>query len=369
MRKILSCILAAAMLLSLLVVAGAAETETPGKVILRPSAKVNGDGTVTYTFTLDATGSDGVGALSFTAETTNLTFKNVVYNGGGKKLDEVFKSATTSGEGTDGIYGFTSQSGCFMACGGDYTSGRVLTGEVVLVALTYTITDPAAEYGLKVTEFKACYSGVLASSGQNYTCQVAEVTIEPTTGVTVSGTAISWNNSDDAEYLLYPGDTTDDTIKTEWKNGAYPTALSNTADKGAVAANADGKRYDQSFTFGNVAAGEYKLAILKPGKYVPKIVAVTVGTADLALGEQKLWLYGDVTYDGKVDASDVLQMNRYVVHKSSMFAMGDLQEQADRVSAGNITAIMGVDTMIDASDILQINRYIVHKTSMFNAIN
>lgn len=363
MRKILSCILAAAMLLSLLVVAGAAETETQGTVTLRPSAKVNGDGTVTYTFTLDATGTKGVGALSFTVAATNLTFKNVVYNGGGKKLDEVFKSATTSGEGTDGIYGFTSQSGCFMACGGDYTTGRVLTDEVVLVALTYAITDPAAEYGLKVTEFKACYSGVLASNGQNYTCQVADVTTEPT-GVTVSGTAISWNNSDDAEYLLYPGDTTDDTIKTEWKNGAYPTALSNTADKGAVAVNADGKRYDQSFTFGNVAAGEYKLAILKPGKYVPKIVAVTVGTADLALGEQKLWLYGDVNYDGKILTNDAVQILRYANNKKSVFNSGDAVTEAEQVLAADVTG----DSKVLTNDAVQILRYANNKASVFNSI-
>lgn len=352
MRKILSCILAAAMLLSLLVVAGAAETDTPGKVILRPSAKVSGDGTVTYTFTLDATESDGVGALEFFITPRGMTYESVAYKDGGK-LDEVFKSEDDY-EGVTG-YGFYETDGHFIAFGGNANAEppRMLTNSVPLIAVTYKITD-TSDYGLANVTFKACYSGEKAmNESGRYTCQVAAVTTEPT-GVTVSGTAISWNNSDDAEYLLYPGDTADDTIKAEWKNGAYPTALDNTADKGAVAANADGKRYDQSFTFGNVAAGEYKLVILKPGKYVPKIVAITVGTADLALGEQKLWLYGDVTYDGKVKIGDAIQMLRYIAELRTF--------SDEQVLATDITG----DGKIKPGDVTQVKKFIAELPSKFD---
>ena len=180
MRKILSCILAAAMLLSLLVVvAGAAEADTPGKVILRPSAKVNGDGTVTYTFTLDATGSDGVGALEFFITPRGMTYKSVAYRDGGN-LDKVFKSEDDY-EGVTG-YGFYETDGHFIAFGGNANavSPRMLTGSVPLIAVTYTITDDS-NYGLEKVTFKACYSGekAMTESGR-YTCEIADVTTEPT---------------------------------------------------------------------------------------------------------------------------------------------------------------------------------------------
>lgn len=348
------------MMLSLVVVAGA-EQQT---VTLKTAKSVNGS-EVTYTFTLDASKSDGVGALSFYVATTGLTFKEKVYNNGGTELDKVFKPSTVGQVGQDGAYGFYENMGRFYAYGGDYEANRLLTGSVVLVAVTYTIED-VANYSLEVTEFKACYSGARAMTEDKYNCAIADIDDggSGTTGVTVSGTALSWNDTDDAVYLLYPAATTDDTIKAEWKSGTY-TGTACT-EKGTIAAS--GKQYGQSFTFGNVAAGEYKLAILKPGKYVPKIVAITVGSEDLALGEMKLWLYGDVNYDGKVNKTiDVLNINRYIAGYSSIFDQGDEQTKIDRLAAANVTAIAGTDTTINkAGDVLNINRYIAGYTSVFD---
>ena len=142
-----------------------------------------------------------------------------------------------------------------------------------------------------------------------------------------------------------------------------------TGTKGAIsAATVDGKSMqEQSFSFNTVEAGTYKLVILKPGKYVPKIVEVTVTGSSLEVGQQKLWLYGDVNYDGTVDGSDVLQINRYIANKTSVFTKGDTQEQSDRINAANVTAINGADSTIDGSDVLQLNRYIANKTSVLNA--
>ena len=39
-------------------------------------------------------------------------------------------------------------------------------------------------------------------------------------------------------------------------------------------------KFAQTFQFDTVAEGDYKLAIFKPGKYVPKIVPITVGSTD-----------------------------------------------------------------------------------------
>lgn len=338
------------MMLSLVVVAGA-EQQT---VTLKTAKSVNGS-EVTYTFTLDATGTKGVGALSFDVETTNLTFKakSDVYN---PVLDTTFMPGVPGVQ--DGSYGFYTATNRFVAYGGDGAKDgtRLLKDSVQLVSLTYTIDD-AANYSLEVTEFKACYSGARAMTDERYNCVIAPVTDggSSTTGVTVSGTALSWNDTDDAVYLLYPAATTDDAIKAEWKSGT-DTGTACT-ERGAIAAS--GKQYGQSFTFGNVAAGEYKLAILKPGKYVPKIVAITVGSEDLALGEMKLWLYGDVNYDGKVNATDATQILRYFNNKApNAFTSGTEQDQADRILCANVNG----DKNINGTDAIQVRRYFNNKT-------
>lgn len=338
------------MMLSLVVVAGA-EQQT---VTLKTAKSVNGN-EVTYTFTLDATGTKGVGALSFDVETTNLTFKakSDVYN---PVLDTTFMPGVPGVQ--NGSYGFYTATNRFVAYGGDGAKDgtRLLKDSVQLVSLTYTIDD-AANYSLEVTEFKACYSGARAMTDDRYNCVIAPVTDggSSTTGVTVSGTALSWNNTDDAVYLLYPAATTDDAIKAEWKSATY-TGTACT-EKGTIAAS--GKQYGQSFTFGNVAAGEYKLAILKPGKYVPKIVAITVGTEDLALGEMKLWLYGDVNYDGKVNATDATQILRYFNNKApNAFTSGTEQDQADRILCADVNG----DKNINGTDATQVRRYFNNKT-------
>ena len=130
-------------------------------------------------------------------------------------------------------------------------------------------------------------------------------------GVEVSGTAVSWNNTDNAEYLLYDGSTSDADIKAEWKVGTYKTALAYTPVKGGITLNADSKRYDQTFTFNTISEGNYKLVIFKPGKYVPKIVPIIVGTTDYTCGQLKLWLYGDVNYDGAVKTIDITMARQY----------------------------------------------------------
>ena len=65
------------------------------------------------------------------------------------------------------------------------------------------------------------------------------------------------------------------------------------------------------FSFSGVTPGDYKLAIFKPGKYVPKIVPITVGTDAYDCGQLKLWLYGDVNYDGAVKKIDITMARQY----------------------------------------------------------
>ena len=185
---------------------------------------------------------------------------------------------------------------------------------------------------------------------------------EPGDGARVSGTATGWNNTDNAVYLLYPGSVSDEDIKAEWKTGTYAKASAYTAVKGGITANADGKRFDQAFHFDAVPAGEYKLAVFKPERYVPKIVPVTVDSTALDLGQLKLWLYGDVNYDGKVLANDATQIIRKVNGIGSIFDTGDTATKADRITAADLNA----DGTIRTNDAAQITRFVNGLGSVFN---
>lgn len=150
---------------------------------------------------------------------------------------------------------------------------------------------------------------------------VAEFRYEQTAGVTVSGTAVSWNDTDDAAYYLYPTAMEDKDIRAQWKTGGEVSGFTYTGTKvGTITDVTMGGNAmkSQSFRFTGVTPGNYKLVIFKPGKYVPKIVSVTI-TGEQALGEQKLWLYGDVNCDNAVDTNDVLQINRHINSKGSLF--------------------------------------------------
>lgn len=211
-------------------------------------------------------------------------------------------------------------------------------------------------------------------NGKPYTCTIiadrglvcikdVKVPVVPE-GVSVSGTVKSWNATDDALYYLYPSTMEDADIKAEWKSGGY-TGTACTS-KGTPAAS--GNQFAQTFQFDTVAEGDYKLAIFKPGKYVPKIVPITVGSTDHDCGQLKLWLYGDVNYDGKVSVIDATQTQRYAAGKSSKFTEGTLQDIEDRKLAANVTEPKNHDNRIDVVDATQIQRYIAGKTSTFESM-
>lgn len=185
-------------------------------------------------------------------------------------------------------------------------------------------------------------------------------------GVTVSGTAVSWNDTDNAVFLLYGSSTSDTDIKADMKLASPEKALAYTAAKGGVAQNADGKRYDQTFSFSTVPAGTYKLAIFKPGKYVPKIITVIVGSSDAVLGEVKLWLYGDVNYDGVVNTADGMAIYRKVAEKSSVFDLFTTPaDKADVLLAADING----NGKIDTADGMAIYRKVAEKSSAFDLID
>ena len=325
------------MVLSLLVVAGA-EQQT---VTLKTAKSVNGS-EVTYTFTLDATGTKGVGALSFDVETTNLTFKakSDVYN---PVLDTTFMPGVPGVQ--NGSYGFYTATNRFVAYGGDGAEDgtRLLKDSVQLVSLTYTIDD-AANYSLEVTEFKACYSGAEAMTTNKYNCEIAPIGGgSSTTGVTVSGTVTSFG-----------GET--DTVTVElWKADAASAAYQTTVTGNSAA-----------YAIENVESGSYTMKVAKT-KHATREYAVTVGSSDVTQ-DAVIWLYGDVNGSGVVDGSDATQIYRYRGGKKGVFSSDDAETLAYRIKVANITAFSAGDSVVDGSDATQIYRYRAGKASVFTKI-
>ncbi len=185
-------------------------------------------------------------------------------------------------------------------------------------------------------------------------------------GFTVSVTAISWDQTDNAIALLYSADLDDAAIRADVISETPELALAYTAAKGDITANADGKRFDQTFTFEALPEGTYKLAIFKKGKYVPQVVQITV-SEDGGLGSVKLWLYGDVDYDGKLRAMDAGHIGNYINYIGSAFDLsdevGDLSDDtADRLLAADVNC----DGFIRAMDAGHIGNYINYIGSAFD---
>lgn len=158
------------MALSLVVVANATST-VKQSVYLKTEKVENNDNTVTYTFTLDASKCDGVAAMEFIVETTGLTYAKEYYPDGAK-LKSVFQPENFNGGGNKPL-GFYPDTNKFLAFGGSAAEGRILKGEVKVVALTYNIN--ASNYDLKVTSFKACYNGDQAAlESSRYNCVIGD---------------------------------------------------------------------------------------------------------------------------------------------------------------------------------------------------
>lgn len=177
-----------------------------------------------------------------------------------------------------------------------------------------------------------------------------------TASVTVN--VLSWDNGNNIAAKLYSASMSDKDIRADMKNGNPTKAL----DYRAVVKTpvSSGKQYSAEIGFKNVEAGNYKIAVFKPGKYAIKIVTFEVNTLPVSLDNVKLWLYGDVNYDGKITGADVTQMKRYATKKSSPFT-SDSENFEDRLLIADIDE----NERITGADVTQIKRYISKKNSAF----
>lgn len=236
-----------------------------------------------------------------------------------------------------------------------YKDGKAVAKEVTTgVDGKYTFSDVST--GTYIVKAKTTVDGKELNGSGDVTVTDGDTTKDITVakGFTVSGTALSWNDTNDALYYLYPSTMEDAAIKAEWKSGSY----TGTACTSKGTPTASGKQFEQTFTFDTVAAGNYKLVIFKPGKYVPKIVSITVESTALDLGQLKLWLYGDVNYDGKVNGTDAVQIQRSYASKiPNVFSIGSEQDISDR----KLCADVNHDGKINGTDAVQIQRYYANK--------
>lgn len=188
--------------------------------------------------------------------------------------------------------------------------------------------------------------------------KIITVTIESDepAGVSVAGTIKSWDDENNLKVSLYDASLSDDEIRNDMKNGQPAKAREEQAELGEASSKV------VAYEFKGLSEGSYKIGIFKPGKYIVKVIPITVGSENITVDETQLRLYGDVSGDGKVNNTDVIQMKRYLQHMGSVF--DNLSEEAleEMYIAANVTAYSQNDTEINMADTLQINRYYLKAT-------
>ena len=245
--------------------------------------------------TADVTGS---GTLPFSKMNTSIEWTDLGTNGSGNT------AMTASSTFQNGHYYecrvrfTTSDPTNYKFPGADAGMTITANGKTIPETMSNPYESPLVScfaYGIDGETGSACYTVYLRFNIGN--------------GSTVSGTAVSWNNTDNAVYLLYDSSVSDTDIKADMKLASPEKALAYTATKGGVTQNTDGKRYDQTFSFNTVEAGNYKLAIYKPGHGF-WIETIAVELDDITDKNIELYLWGDVNKSGSVNSTDAMLVLR-----------------------------------------------------------
>jgi len=226
-------------------------------------------------------------------------------------------------------------------------------------------------------EFTEVYNGAIADPGSSI---VETLTVTPGEEYTAqfvkfsfSGGAAGWNPvgeirviGDNPSYV--PDEPVVETYTVAGaltKSGSTAAATIELIADGETVASTTVEGKTGDYAFENVAAGSYTLKVTK-SKHAAREYTVEVVDADVTQDVQ-VWLYGDVTADGIVNNTDVIQINRKNANQSSVFS----QVNADsdyRLIVANVTAITGVDTIVNNTDVIQINRKNANQTSVFDRL-
>lgn len=169
----------------------------------------------------------------------------------------------------------------------------------------------------------------------------------------IVGKVSSWDDKENADFLVYPGNMSDEDVRADIVREREHALPSSATVEDAVK-NDD--RYERNFKVEGLDAGKYKLAVVKPGKYVASVAEAEIdGTNDI--GTVSMRLYGDINNDGKVRAGDATQVCRYIASNRSL------------TDEEFLAADVNLDGKVRAGDATQICRYIASNNSAFDNIN
>lgn len=240
-----------------------------------------------------------------------------------------------------------------------YEQATAISG--VVFAAQFRVLDNAAFSSTEVKMNLQLHDG--AQNPVTVNNEAGSITVvEKVKSASITANILSWNNNNDIVAKLYDASMSDKDIRADMKNGNPTNALAYVS--AAKAPVASGKQYSVEIGFENVEVGNYKLAVFKPGKYAVKVVAFEINESSVALGNVKLWLYGDVNYDGKITGADVTQIKRYVTKKSSLFT-SDAENLSDRLLIADIDG----NGRVAGADATQIKRYTARKSSAFDKLS
>ena len=244
--------------------------------------------------------------------------------------------------------------------------------------IKYTFMKGASAPEIEIEEYTYYYFPTEAQGSADFDVVVsgteitlAECMFEAPEGKTFLGWAVGNINAE----LKQPGEkiviTSETYIYAVW-SGGYTISGTVTAFSDwdtTVELLKDGEVIDfmdtsSAYSFEDVTEGEYTLRVSK-SKHATREYEVTVAGEDV-IQDVEIWLYGDVTKDGNVNNSDVIQINRSINNMNSVFSQA--ADLAYRLKVANVTAITGSDIVVNNADAMQINRKINNMSSVFSTL-
>ena len=166
-------------------------------------------------------------------------------------------------------------------------------------------------------------------------------------GYGVSGNVESFNSGTDQVTIQL--------IELDASEAAYKVQVSGGTQSG--------NKYTASYSFSDVPSGTYTMKVMKQN-HVTREYTITVG-AEAVVKDVTIWLYGDVTGDGAVNAIDAMQINRKYTGKTSVFGSADAETEAYRLLVADVNA---ADGMINATDSAQVKRFYTGKPSVIDTL-
>lgn len=154
------------------------------------------------------------------------------------------------------------------------------------------------------------------------------IDVEPR-GSSLIGTAISWNDKDDAIYLLYGAAINDSIIKEDLASENPGSDAIAIAEKGEIIQMADKECFKQNFSFDGIIAGDYKFVISKKGQSTLKIVNLSISEGGTQTIETTtIYQNGDVNENGTVDIFDLQRLYEHLNGSNplSNISLGDVND-------------------------------------------